>query len=388
METLPFRFSYWNIPVPLRVLFFITMAIAVVLLIYGTVQRVRLWRKGQPEVGFNRPWLRLKRVLRYAVAQVRILRQRYPAAMHLGIFWGMVLLFIGTVLGTLDTDVFELFFNAKLLQGDFYLLYKVVLDLAGLFVLVGLGLAVYRRYIVKPDRLNTDWRFNLTLPLLALIILTGFLIEALRLAAMQPFWAPFSVVGYPISLLFQELPESTLLALHRGTWITHYLIVAVGIATVPWTNLFHILSSPANIFVAPFKTPGALKANREPRTDGDARRQQARRVPLAPAGQRGRMHRMRTLPGGLSGVCRAAAAQPEEAGAGFARRADSVAGGRTGEWENGRTGEWGKGRLSHSPTLPLPHSPRRRRHPTRDTLELHHMLRVRLRMPGADRTGR
>ena len=59
METLPFRFSYWNIPVPLRVIFFSTMAIAVVLLIYGTVQRVRLWRKGQPEVGFNRPWLRL-----------------------------------------------------------------------------------------------------------------------------------------------------------------------------------------------------------------------------------------------------------------------------------------------------------------------------------------
>ena len=38
------------------------------------------------------------RTLKYAVAQIRILRQRYPAAMHLAIFWGMVLLFIGTVL--------------------------------------------------------------------------------------------------------------------------------------------------------------------------------------------------------------------------------------------------------------------------------------------------
>jgi Fe-S oxidoreductase/nitrate reductase gamma subunit len=259
METLPFRFGYWNIPIPLRVIFFTTMAIAAALMIYGTVQRVRLWRKGQSEIGFNRPWLRLKRVLRYAVAQIRILRQRYPAAMHLGIFWGMTLLFIGTVLASLDTDVFELFFDAKLLQGNFYLLYKVVLDLAGLFVLIGLGLAIYRRYIVRPDRLNTDWRFNLTLPLLALIILTGFLLEALRLAAVEPPWAPFSVVAYPISLLLQGLPEGALLALHRGTWVIHYLIVAVGIATVPWTNLFHILSSPANIFVAPFKMPGALK---------------------------------------------------------------------------------------------------------------------------------
>ena len=388
METLPFRFGYWNIPVPLRVVFFITMAIAVVLLVYGTVQRVRLWRKGQPEVGFNRPWLRLKRVLRYAVAQVRILRQRYPAAMHLAIFWGMTLLFIGTILASLDADVFELFFDAKLLQGDFYLLYKVVLDLAGLFVLIGLGLAIYRRYIVRPDRLNSDWRFNLTLPLLALIILTGFLIEALRLAAMQPAWAPFSVVAYPISLLFRGLSEGALLALHRGTWVTHYLIVAVGIATVPWTNLFHIVSSPANIFVAPFRMPGALEADRKSRTDGDTRRQQAHRISVAAAGQRRRLHRMWTLPGGLPGVCRAAAAQPEETGAGYPRCADGIANGRTGEGENGRRGERASGRFPHSPTLPLSDSPRRRRHPTRDAVELHHLLRVRLRMPGADRAGR
>ena len=31
--------------------------------------------------------------------------------------------------------------------------------------LVGVALAAYRRYVVKPDRLNTDWRFNFTLPL-------------------------------------------------------------------------------------------------------------------------------------------------------------------------------------------------------------------------------
>ena len=155
------------------------MALAVIIMLYFIIQRIRLWRAGQPEIGFNRPWARLLRTLKYGVAQVQILRQRYPAAMHLGIFWGMVLLFVGTVLGSLDTDVFELIFN-QAAQGNLYLLEKVVLDLAALFVLVGLGLAVYRRYIVKPDRLNTDWRFNFTLPLLAFIILTGLLVEAFR----------------------------------------------------------------------------------------------------------------------------------------------------------------------------------------------------------------
>jgi Fe-S oxidoreductase/nitrate reductase gamma subunit len=255
---LPCRDGWWNIPIALRVVFFITIALAVGLMIYGIVQRIRLWRKGQPEPAFDHFWARVGRTLKYAVAQVRVLRQRYPAVMHLAIFWAMVLLLIGTILASLDTDVFEILFDAKLLKGNFYLLYKTVLDLAGLFGLVGIALAAYRRYVVKPDRLNTDWRFNLTLPLLAAILITGLLVESLRLAATQPSWAPFSVVAYPISRLFASIPQSVLLGLHRGLWIFHYLGVALFFASLPWTNLLHIFTSPANIFAAPFRDRGAL----------------------------------------------------------------------------------------------------------------------------------
>ncbi len=255
----PCRLGWWNIPIPLRVVFFAVMAVAVGIMIYGIVQRVKLWRKGQPELSFDRFWERTLRTLKYAVAQIRILRQGYPAVMHLTIFWTMVLFFIGTVLGALDTDVFELIFNTKLLIGDFYLAEKVVLDLAALFALVGLGLAIYRRYIVRPDRLNIDWRFNLTLPLLAFIVLTGLLVESLRLAALQPAWAPFSVIAYPISLLWRGASTGSLEIAHRVAWSVHFLGVAVAFATLPATNLFHVFTSPANIFFAPFKNKGALK---------------------------------------------------------------------------------------------------------------------------------
>ncbi len=254
----PCRFGWWNIPIPLRIFFFAVMALAVGIMVYGIYRRVRLWRSGQPQAAFDQPWRRLQRVLRYAVIQVRILRQSYPAVMHLLIFWTMVLFFIGTVLGSLDTDVFELLFHAKLLRGDFYLLEKVVLDLAALAALVGLGLAIYRRYVQRSEHLNTDWRFHLTLPLLVFIVCTGLLVEALRLAAQQPAWAPFSVVAYPISRLFAGASEAVLLGLHRGTWIVHFIAVAVAFATLPWTNLLHVFVSAVNVFVAPFRERGAL----------------------------------------------------------------------------------------------------------------------------------
>lgn len=256
---IPCRIGWWNIPIPLRIVFFVVMAVAVAIMVYGIVQRIKLWRQGQPALAFDRPWERTLRTLKYAVAQVRILRQSYPAVMHLAIFWTMVLFFIGTVLGALDTDVFELIFNTKLLIGDFYLAEKLVLDLAALFALIGLGLAIYRRYVVRPDRLNTDWRFNLTLPLLAFIVLTGLFVEALRLAVQQPAWAHFSVIAYPISLLFRGGDVAGLEIAHRVVWSIHFLGVAVAFATLPYTNLFHVLTSPANIFFAPFRVKGALK---------------------------------------------------------------------------------------------------------------------------------
>jgi Fe-S oxidoreductase/nitrate reductase gamma subunit len=254
----PCRYGWWNIPIPLRVVFFITMAIAVGVMAYGVARRIRLWGQGQPEAGFDRFGQRIARTLKVAVAQVRVVRQRYPAAMHLGIFWAIVLLGFGTILASLDTDVFQLIFDSKLLKGNFYLFYKTVLDLAALFGLVGVALAAYRRYIVKPDRLNTDWRFGFVLLSLATILITGLLVEALRLAAMRPPWAPYSIVAFPISLLLASAPEGALLGLHRGMWVFHYLGVGFLIAALPWTNLLHVLTSPANIFVAPIRNRGAL----------------------------------------------------------------------------------------------------------------------------------
>ena len=254
----PCRYGFWNIPQSLEVVFYTTMLIAVVVMIWGIVRRVQLWRRAQPEFGLDRPVERLARVIKYGVVQVKILRQRYPGTFHFALFWGMVLLFIGTALATLDSDVWELFFNAKLLLGRFYVFYKIVLDLAGLGFLIGLGMALYRRYIVRPPRLNIDWRFNFTLPLLGFIVLSGLFIGALRLAVQNPAWGPAQVVAYPLSFLFRGGNEEVVRVAHRSLWVIHYAAVGVFFVTLPYTNLFHIFSSPANIFVAPFRKRGAL----------------------------------------------------------------------------------------------------------------------------------
>ena len=87
------------------------------------------------------------------LGQVRILKKVYPGIMHFTIFWGMIALFIGTILATIDWDVTHLFFNVQFLTGWVYVLYELILDIFGVLLLVGIGMAIYRRYISKPDRL-------------------------------------------------------------------------------------------------------------------------------------------------------------------------------------------------------------------------------------------
>src|SRR3989441_2576551 len=106
--------------------------------------------------------------------------------MHAIMFWGFLALFMGTVLATIDYDITVPLLGYKLLKGSFYLVYETVLDLFGLFFVLGLGMALWRRFVLRPERIDPTARFAGALALLLVINVTGFVMEACRLAAGPP----------------------------------------------------------------------------------------------------------------------------------------------------------------------------------------------------------
>ncbi len=70
------------------------------------------------------------------------------------------------MLATIDWDITLPLFGYKLLKGDFYLAYELILDLFGLFFVIGLGMAVYRRFVVRPARIDPTAHFAWVLTLL------------------------------------------------------------------------------------------------------------------------------------------------------------------------------------------------------------------------------
>ncbi len=252
MTVIPVRDTFWNIPSWAVVGVYVGGAIALAIFAWGIHRRIQLWREGGPEMRWDHVPARVARVLRDVFLQARILSQPYPGVMHATMFWGFLALFLGTAVATLDWEVTRLLFDYRLLQGPFYLLFEATLDLFGLFLALGLGMAAWRRFVRRPKRVEATPRFAYALLVLFVIVVTGFVMEAARLAVTQPAWGFWSPVGWAVGqgMLAAGMGEASLRGIHLSLWIFHALVVFGFIALIPQTYFMHLVATPLNIFFA------------------------------------------------------------------------------------------------------------------------------------------
>jgi Fe-S oxidoreductase len=96
-----------------------------------------------------------------------------------------------------------------------------------------------------------SWEANLILIWLFLILLTGFGVEGLRMAATRDPWAVWSPLGrIAADISTGMVAVETLPLIHRLMWWGH-LVLAMGfIAWAPYTKMIHVLTAPFNIYTA------------------------------------------------------------------------------------------------------------------------------------------
>lgn len=248
----PFRDDLWNLPEWMYPIHWALVIVCGVLVVYGLWRRVRLWRMGQSTVRTDQVGKRIGGLLLYGLGQKRILSQPYPGLMHGLIFYSFFAFFIATSLVGIQLDT-----GIPILRGDFYLLFELVVNVFALLFLLGLGLAAFRRYVRKPDRLNIRRDDALILSTLVFIALTGLALEVMRLRGQQPAWAEWSWLGNAIARLLGPPPEKPP-AIYPYVWSVHQLATFGLIATLPYTKFLHIVASPTNIFLRNLDGPGAI----------------------------------------------------------------------------------------------------------------------------------
>lgn len=256
------REIYWNVGhgawtlVPMYLL-----AIgAIAVLIFGAMQRIRVYKSGLPLNRFDQPKVRFLSMIENILTQKKVGKVKWPGLLHSLFFWGFGLLFIGTTLIVIQADFTDLFFDIKFLKGTFYKLFSIVLDFAGLICMVMLGALLIRRYFFAPEGLETKDDDAVMHGLLFSILVTGFVIEGARMAVTElgtPL-APWSPIGLITAKLLEGMGDGALLALHKATWWLHLLLVMIFIIVIPITKFRHIFTTSANYFFSDLGPKGKL----------------------------------------------------------------------------------------------------------------------------------
>ena len=259
---------------------FACMAIGV--FAWGVYVQARKYLAGRRPCAFDgaRLGARISDTVKMVLSQRSVRRRDRPTGwLHAAILYGFVLLFLGTSTITLQEDILAPLFHAKFWYGNFYLLFKLALNVAGALLLIGVIYMMYRRGWLRPPKLDyarpdrqktdsdwsrkhyriEDWAF---LWALNLIGLTGFLLSATRLVWLENdpavwdtrWWAP---VAATIADLLKSagLEPAGAAELRMGVWWSHGLLALTLIALIPYTKAKHIVTAVIAWFI---RDPAAL----------------------------------------------------------------------------------------------------------------------------------
>ncbi len=220
----------------------------------------RLWHLGKEENRFDQVGRRIKTLLAVVFANARIGKELYPGTFHFLIFWGAVLIFLGKFVRLFSYPVGltdppqSIFRYASFLS-----------EIGALMAIVGACLAIFRRYILKPSRLETKPDNALIFVWGLALLVTGYLAKGYRMSAVgvavPPDWYTWAPVSYLISRLMLILPSTPLnelLVWHRA--IIHALpaLMLFTYVIVIRSPMQHWFLSPLNVYLRSLKTKGVL----------------------------------------------------------------------------------------------------------------------------------
>ncbi len=266
MET---RELFWNVDGAAYSAFYAIGFSAIAIFLYGFGRHfVKYWRGAKSPTpvdawtGFWRMWVDL-------FSQRTVLRRdRFAGTGHTKIFYGFVILFIGTSIITVDYDITEPLLGVSFWKGTFYLIFSLVLDIGGLAMIIGICLMMWRRARFDLPKLDyvrryreeaeprpvarywqrEDWVF---MTVLLVIAITGFLQEGVRLLHEQPPWAAWSPVGWAIWKIFAGLgmSQETAAGIRAANWWVHGVLALIFIAAIPWNKAKHIIAVMGSLSV-------------------------------------------------------------------------------------------------------------------------------------------
>jgi len=233
--------------------------VAIVIFVYGLYRSYKRWFPEGGWPSFDHLTTRIKNLIVYGILQRKVIYKGFEGTMHLLIYIGFIILFIGTIIRAFEADITLKLMNIRILTGSPYLFFKLAMNIGGILAIIGIIIAFIRRFLFKSKYLPDTAIDYLILLDLLVIVITGFILDGISTIKYRYDWIGYwDPIGYWIasSLTWND----TLIAVYRVTWLTHMLLAVFSVALIPYTKLFHIIAGGIfNTFFSRLDHPSAFK---------------------------------------------------------------------------------------------------------------------------------
>ncbi len=211
------------------------------------VKRLIDWLKiGKDDNRFDNVGERIKQTLIVAIGQKKILRDKKAGPIHAGIFWGFLILLFSAINSVLTGFGIINIFNYL---GPIYSVITILTDIFIALIIIAVLGALYRRYVMKIERLPKDKDEKLEAAAILVtifFIVTSLLFENAAMIAMgtHPTWA-VSPLASALAPIFSVSAASVI---YNVAWWLHIILILAFMNFLPYSKHLHVLTSVLNVY--------------------------------------------------------------------------------------------------------------------------------------------
>ncbi|MHB9146342.1 MAG: (Fe-S)-binding protein [Symbiobacteriia bacterium] len=238
-----------------KVIFTLMVAAALFLFTRRVYQLFGLLLIGQPEDRFSQRQERIGAFYRIVLGQAKLYKDRYSGIMHAAIFYSFIILAFGNLQAVLE-GFSETLYIPFITVGPVRPYYLLSQDAVGLLVIVAVGMAAFKRYVMKAKRLHRNWEAAYILIAIAFLSLTDFVINGVRVDLGTETLAAYLPVSRVVGGWLAGLSYTALQAVGAAAWWLHVTTFLAFLVYVPHSKHLHLFAAPFNVYFTNLEPKG------------------------------------------------------------------------------------------------------------------------------------
>ncbi len=221
-------------------------------------------RLGKSENRFDHLLERTKIFIINVLGQKRMFKDLLPGIAHTTVFWGFIII----TLGTIELILAGVFpgFSFSFLGHPIYSALLGLQDIFYCFVILAVAYFFFRRIVLKPKRLevlsrHSAWDAYLILSLIGILMVSGLLLTGSSELMEPKSWSEWAYAAKGVAAFLQSIgfSERSLRVISETSWWVHFLTVLGFLCYLPFSKHLHILAAAPNVFFTTLGPRGRLK---------------------------------------------------------------------------------------------------------------------------------